>query len=480
MKKNSRLWLSLFLSLILQHPPPNAHSLGRYAPLEKKLLIKLIAVAEKLESKQSNKLNIMKKVTLLFNIFILAFFNTPKVSADDNFQTVLDTIKSGSTVYIRTGEFSSNISYKLTDKKNIKLIFEKNASLYCLSRVENVLDIINCENISIINGIFKHIIEENEVCKGYVFNISNSSNIVLFNCNINGSGSIGINCSDVNALNVLSCYIHDNSSAAYNFCSTNKQIFFLSNKLENNGPSGDQKFANWCEVPQSEIHERELTAEEKLRLDFQDSEYQSIFTKIVSNERILVKPKADATSIINNNKHGLYYYTRSWEDPTLYGCYDRILMSFNGNNVNAYYFSYCDGTGGGGSILTGKKNGSIISGKMNGEMIFNIEMIPAEFKIKFNYKINGLNETQSSELFATYPKYSFDGNIKNIRESPTTTSKILLKTDVQKAKIQLIEIGNSEMIGNTFDFWYKVKINGVEGWLFGGLSLYTPTIPPIQ
>jgi hypothetical protein len=414
----------------------------------------------------------MKKITLLFIGFILAFFSISKVSANDNFQTVLDTIKSGSTVYIRTGEFSSNVSYKLTDKKNIRLVFEKNASLYCLSRTENVFDIKNCENVTMINGTFKHIIEKNEVCKGYVFNISNSSNIVLFNCNINGSGSIGINCSDVNSLNVLMCYIHDNSSAAYEFCSINKQIYLSSNKLENNGPTGDQKFASWCEVPHSEIHEKELTSEEKLRLDFLYSGYQSIFSKIVINERILVKSKMDGTSIINeNNKNGLYYYTRSWEDPTLFGCYERILMSINGNNVNAYSFSYCDGTGGGSSFLTGKKNGSIISGKMNGEMMFNIEMIPDEFRIKFNYKINGLNEIQSSELFATYPKYSFVGKIKNMRELPSTTSNVLLKVDLTKTKIQLLEIGKSEMIGKTIDCWFKVKINGVEGWLFGGLNL---------
>jgi hypothetical protein len=41
--------------------------------------------------------------------------------------------------------------------------------------------------------------------------------------------------------------------------------------------------------------------------------------------------------------------------------------------------------------------------------------------------------------------------------------------------VKIREIGNYEEINGRFDLWYKIEIDGVSGWVFGGLQLLGPT-----
>jgi hypothetical protein len=39
---------------------------------------------------------------------------------------------------------------------------------------------------------------------------------------------------------------------------------------------------------------------------------------------------------------------------------------------------------------------------------------------------------------------------------------------------EILAIGNYEKINDTYNLWYKVKINDVIGWVFGGLCTVCP------
>lgn len=431
----------------------------------------------------------MKKITLLFIGFILAFFSIIKVSANDNFQTVLDTIKSGSTVYIRSGVFTTNVSYKISNKKNITIVFNKGCEIYCTAKNDNVFEINSCNNIHIYNGKFKHQVFEDDICLGVVFMIGNSNNIYLSNCDINGSGSRGIRTNLVENLVVENCNIHGNSTAAYLFYNDCKNFKLYQNILSNNGASGDVKFdfkkADYeaDRIADSEIEERQFTSNEQLIFDSIQIKHNGVFQKM-ENNIVLVEYDYKFDPEYVEIKNGLYYYTRSWEDPDLMGCKSQTLLSVKDNTVRIYSFGFCDATGGSWSYGFGRIKGKTLSAIFYSAHIEDITAEPmgvdtTECKILLSSDLKRIqitsynyDKTETISLESIHSlNYRFTGGVKNFRESPSVNARVLSKIDVTKTEIKLLEIGKSEMISKTYDCWYKVKINGVEGWLFGGLNL---------
>lgn len=92
-----------------------------------------------------------------------------------------------------------------------------------------------------------------------------------------------------------------------------------------------------------------------------------------------------------------------------------------------------------------------------------------KFEIKINKQTIELTSDFNFNFFNT-PIYNglqnFEGDI-NLKGEPNKNSKPLLSliSETEKTDAEIKEIGPFEN-GN---LWYKVKINNVEGWLFGGL-----------
>jgi len=152
----------------------------------------------------------------------------------------------------------------------------------------------------------------------------------------------------------------------------------------------------------------------------------------------------------------------------------QILICFQDNNVMAY-FSGRIGQNEMETFFTGQMDKNIVNGKSvslwsgfgetsEDEGSFRIEMNSDRSKILLFEN----QETESIEFGLVETSYGFTG-IKNFRSDPNTKAKILSKIDLDNTSVELIAIGNVEKIGSTTDFWYKVKINSVEGWVFGGL-----------
>lgn len=190
-----------------------------------------------------------------------------------------------------------------------------------------------------------------------------------------------------------------------------------------------------------------------------------------------------ALNAISQTSSNIKMYEKVYTDAEHQGGYERILISTTGSNIKALYNVYFDSMGGRMSCLSGKVAGSTINGisyvflageggEFYGieEQKFKIEIAVDKSKIK--YYLYSTPDAEGTEMVLTDFKYSFIGGISNLRELPNSKSKILSKVDLLKTKIELIDIGNFEKIGAASNFWYKVKINEVEGWLFGCLSLF--------
>lgn len=185
---------------------------------------------------------------------------------------------------------------------------------------------------------------------------------------------------------------------------------------------------------------------------------------------------------ISQTSPNLRFYQKNYTDSEHEGGYERILIITTGNNVRALYNSYFDTIGGRMSCLIGQINKSKITGTSfvflsneGGEFLgieehkFKISFSAAKLRIR--YTVGNTFSIDYSELVLSDLKYSFSGDITDLRKLPNMKSKVLSKVDPAKTKIELLDIGNFEKEVEICDFWYKVKINGVVGWIFGGLYL---------
>jgi len=184
--------------------------------------------------------------------------------------------------------------------------------------------------------------------------------------------------------------------------------------------------------------------------------------------------------VLAQENNQLQFYTRTWNDPNLYGCTEKLLLFKQGDSVRAYCNSFCDAVGGTRSFLVAKTSGNTISG---------IRYIPqyyddGEFMGLYDYsfKIIVMPDNSIIQYYSTSDsgpvvlslsdaKYKFYGGIKEVTLSPTPSSKVVFQTDVKNDRILILRIGKFEKIGDTYDFWYEVQVDNKQGWLFGGLNL---------
>ena len=180
------------------------------------------------------------------------------------------------------------------------------------------------------------------------------------------------------------------------------------------------------------------------------------------------------------NSNQLKYYTRTWEDPDLYGCSEKILIYTDGDSVSAYCFFFCDAIGGTSSYLVGKSSGNTISGIRYIPKYYDdggfMGLYDYKFKIviaadKSTIKYYSSLDSDPGVLLPSDAKYTFYGGIEEVRDFPSGSSKVVFQTNVKKDWIRVLKIGKFEKIGESYDFWYEVKIDNKTGWLFGGLNL---------
>ena len=162
------------------------------------------------------------------------------------------------------------------------------------------------------------------------------------------------------------------------------------------------------------------------------------------------------------------YYQRVYQNPFVGTCVDKLLMSIKGDTVNAIFYSKCYAQKVGRSRnLTGKfVNKNVIEG-ITATDKFKIEISENKNTIKCYFG----NDSKGIELILSPPKYKFENGLRFLRINPNDNAKAISQVDVKKTFTQLIEIGKLQNKDYTTCFWFKVRVNNLEGWVLGGINL---------
>jgi len=162
------------------------------------------------------------------------------------------------------------------------------------------------------------------------------------------------------------------------------------------------------------------------------------------------------------------YYQRIYQNPFIGMCVDKLLMSTKGDTVNAIFYSRCETQKvGRSSNLTGKfVNKNVIENNIGNDK-FKMEISQNKTIIKCYFG----NDSKGKDLLLYPTKLRFESGLRYLRVSPDENSKAISQVDVKKTSTQLIEIGKLQKKDYTTYFWFKVRVNNLEGWILGGIDL---------
>ena len=145
----------------------------------------------------------------------------------------LNKIDSESSIQLKKGTYKLSSPISIIRKSNIS-IDGNGATLIMQNMADDVLFIDNSNNIKLINFKATHIEPEGPVgCTGNVIHIENGSGITIEDCDLNGSGIVGIAAYGTKDLRIINNYIHENSQ--YGIIYQGPQIEIKGNRFQDNG-----------------------------------------------------------------------------------------------------------------------------------------------------------------------------------------------------------------------------------------------------
>lgn len=177
----------------------------------------------------------MKKISSIIfaSIFIFSCNSSKDITTINKINSILsNNIKSGSNLKLDKGIYELDYPIKIFAKKNIT-IDGNGATLIMRNMAEDVIYIKNSNNITLMNFKATHIEPKGPTgCTGNVIHIEGGANILIENCDLNGSGIVGIAAYNSKNLTVSNNFVHKNSE--YGIIYQGPQIEIKGNVFENN------------------------------------------------------------------------------------------------------------------------------------------------------------------------------------------------------------------------------------------------------
>lgn len=180
----------------------------------------------------------MKKILLfLITLTTLVYSCSSLKNADllqsDNMGATLSNLQSGQSVKLAPGEYLLQEPAMLINKENIT-IDGNGATLVMNSMSSNVVHLTGCKNIRLINFKATHVEPSGPTgCTGNVIYADESTDVLIENCDLNGSGIVGIAAYNVDNLEVKNNLIHENSDYAIIY--QGPSLVLENNVFEENG-----------------------------------------------------------------------------------------------------------------------------------------------------------------------------------------------------------------------------------------------------
>ncbi len=129
----------------------------------------------------------------------------------DSLTDAIDAAANGDTIRIAAGTYYFDNTVNIVAKKDLIIEGVGDVTLYCNSEYDSVISIYGCGQVTIRNVHAQH--TEEAHCWAAVISCERNDKVTLDNCELNGSGQIGVYgyLYDGNSITVKDCHIHDNS-----------------------------------------------------------------------------------------------------------------------------------------------------------------------------------------------------------------------------------------------------------------------------
>lgn len=164
----------------------------------------------------------------------LALFVAGSLFAQNKLQTLIDNTPDGGTVVIPAGKHVIDTPLNIEGRSGLTLKGEGNCKIYLTDLWKNVLIVTNSTSIKLEGLYLSHLKPLKEYqCNGGVVLLSNSQKLVVDNCELEGSGTIGIKGYQIKDLKVTHCYIHDNTFNAFYFHDA-REVLIHECRIEDN------------------------------------------------------------------------------------------------------------------------------------------------------------------------------------------------------------------------------------------------------
>lgn len=184
------------------------HSLGKNAATQ-------LQEEQRAWLKQRTKICSPTDTSCLLNLYD-GRVSTLKRHQCSHLQQTIDSASSGTVIRLEDITCHYTKALQITDKENLTIEGKGNVWIIVDDINDDVIEIHNSLRVFLKNIKARHQTPLNDFrCEGSVVRMSDSKQIWLTDCELNGSGAVGVHLESSTEIIVNQCYIHHNTLAAF-------------------------------------------------------------------------------------------------------------------------------------------------------------------------------------------------------------------------------------------------------------------------
>ena len=130
-------------------------------------------------------------------------------------QETINQARSGTSIQLASGIYITDSAISIVGKTDLFIEGNGEVWIICTDVYENVIDIEDSNSIELSGIRARHEDPLDEYqCQGAVIHAVGSNNVEIYDCELNGSGAMGVSASDCLDLTISGCIIQFNSFTA--------------------------------------------------------------------------------------------------------------------------------------------------------------------------------------------------------------------------------------------------------------------------
>ena len=185
-----------------------------------------------------------------------------KIAGEEDVKSLYDALENGGEIVLKKMIYYLETPIKIFNKNNLTL--DGSGSTFIMkNKSEDVIFIENSTDITLKNFKATHVEPEGPIgCTGSVIQVYGNENIIIENCELNGSGIIGIVSYNTKNLKIIKNHIYNNSKYGILY-QGDTTIEIVNNKFEDNGDNGNDHVVKALDAGLSKVEKIEMGTNEK-------------------------------------------------------------------------------------------------------------------------------------------------------------------------------------------------------------------------